>query len=493
MGDNKNYWDEMFGDSFDESDIGKDFDTGENIDIPVEINTDNEEFDDVQDGVSSFFDNFEIENESDETLKEDKEEKSESPLNAIGKKLRDAKSARQNKKKAVAEKEEASEQDYQDDLDHSSDDTGPDDFEIKFDFDKEYGETVAKEKIISRRKGRKTGCIGGILYFLFILVTSVVLACVAWMMATDVLALGKPDGEVEVTIPEGYTVDSVAELLNGKEMIDYKWVFKLYANFSHADQKIDPGTYVLNRNYDYRAIVNGMTKSSGKMVETEVTIPEGYTLTQIFNLLEENRVCSSKNLWEAAANYDFEYDFLDKSTIGQKKRLEGFLFPDTYKFYENDDPENVIEKMLDVFEYRFDETYLARAEELGYSVRDIVSIASIIEREAGHDEEREDISAVLHNRLNDGTMLQVDSTLNYIVNETGVDFSTELDSPYNTYMYEGLPESPIANPGLSSIEAALYPSDEDYYYFALGVDGYTHFFSTSGGFTEFVNSDEYGG
>ena len=346
-------------------------------------------------------------------------------------------------------------------------------------------------------KGR-SGVSGGILYVLFVLCAASLIAVVAWIMSTDVLGLGKEDQEVTVTIPKDYTMGEVADILKDNDVIKYKTLFRLFAAISNADEKIEGGTYVLNKNYDYRAIVSGMSSSGGKLVEVEIVIPEGYNMTQIFELLESEAVCYKDELEETAANYDFDYGFLDSSTLGDAKRLEGYLFPDTYKFYMNDSPENVLEKMLDNFESKVFEEYEAKVSDSGYSLRDIITVASIIEKEAAGEADRSDVASVIYNRLENtsgGTQgyLQLDSTINYIIYGTDQEFSTEIDSPYNTYIYKGLPAGPISNPGLAAIEAALNPSDTNYYYFALNKDGVHEFFSSYSAFMDFVNSDDYAG
>jgi UPF0755 protein len=279
-------------------------------------------------------------------------------------------------------------------------------------------------------------------------------------------------------------------------LIKYKFLFKLYADFSDASEKIIPGTYVLNKNYDYRALVNGVSAHGGKKVEVSVTIPEGFTLKQIFELFAANKVCTEDELWDTAANYDFQYDFLDKSTLGDKHRLEGFLFPDTYTFYVGDTPNRAISKMLDNFNKKFKTEYITRAKDLGYTVRDIITIASMIEKEAGGDTERDMIASVIYNRLKSKSFpnLQIDATIYYAIAETGEKFSTDVDSPYNTYKVKGLPAGPIANPGVNSIRAALYPQSTKYYYYALNKDQKSHsFFKDNAAFTAFINSDKYGG
>ena len=363
-------------------------------------------------------------------------------------------------------------------------------FDVDFDFEHAY--TVPKSRPLVRRSGvRRLGISGGILYAFFILAVSAILAATGWLAATDVLGFGGTDEAVTVTVEKDFDIDSVTDMLYSNGLIKYKPLFKFYANFSHAEEKISSGTYVLNKEYDYRALVNGMTSSGGTRVVVTVTIPEGYSLQQTIELLEANNVCAAEDLWDAAANFNFEYDFLSASTIGQQQRLEGFLFPDTYDFYLNDSASRVLNKMLDNFSSRWTQEMRERAQEMGYSIQEIVNIAAMIEEEAGDESERADIASVIYNRLEIDMPLQMDSTITYIIASTGQAFSTEIESPYNTYLHAGLPAGPISNPGMSSITAALYPNDTDYYYFAVDTDGKTRFFQDHSSFEAFVNSDEY--
>ncbi len=398
--------------------------------------------------------------------------------------------------------------------------TNADNFEVEFDFDSEYADV--DERAVSRGRTKRTGCLSGILMFLFVVCVSAVLASVGWIWATDVLGLDGDDVPVEVTLPEdifhveerqeendeGETetvevnvadIEKVAEELYQKGLIKYRWLFKLYVKFSKSGDMLKPGTYTLNMVYDYRALVHGMTGAKGPRDTTTLTIPEGYSITQIVDLLVENGVCEREELLDALKNYDFDYDFLDKGTLGQEKRLEGYLFPDTYEFYVDDDPANVISKFLDNFKRKWEEDFDALAQEQGYSRWQILIIASMIEKEAGNDAERDLISSVIYNRLRhpdrQGTngFLQINATIYYVIADTGEEYSTEIDSPYNTYLYPGLPAGPIANPGIASIRAALQPRSTSYYYYALGKNKTHQFFETYREFTNFVNSDEYGG
>ncbi len=293
-------------------------------------------------------------------------------------------------------------------------------------------------------------------------------------------------------------MDEVTRILYDNGLIKYKKLFSLFSKFAHADTKVKAGTYSLNTNYDYRAIVNGMS-SSGKRVETEVTIPEGYTIDRLVTLLENAEVCSADDMWEAL-QADYSYRFLLGLRKDDKYRLEGYLFPDTYKFYVNDNAQNVVKKLLNNYSNKWTEEFDEKAAELGYSQRQIIIIASLIEREAGNDAERAAIASVIYNRLEHPEadtvgLLQIDASIVYAMARDGVtgDIKTDYDSPYNTYLHKGLPPGPISNPGLASIKAALEPEDTDYYYYALAKDGTHRFFKDYGSFRAFLDSDDFAG
>ena len=374
-------------------------------------------------------------------------------------------------------------------------DTGAADFRVSFDFDREYKD-VPEDRPLRQRRERRTGCVGGILFSTFVIAVSLLLASLMWIAAVDVLGFGTENEPVSVTVSDKFTLDEVTDMLYENGLIKYKLLFKLYAGFSDAEEKITSGAYILNKNFDYRAIVQGMTPRAGVRVEVTVPIPEGFTLAQIFERLEEYEVCTADKLWEAATKHDFNYPFLDKSTLGKDRlRLEGFLFPDTYNFYVGSTPQQAITKMLSEFNTRFTEEYVERAAEMEYSIHDIVTVASMIEREAGSDDERPRIAAVIYNRLNNwnNPLLQIDATIHYAIAGTSRPFSTDYDSPFNTYQHAGLPPGPIANPGMASIRAALYPNSTNEYYYALNKEGTHNFFRTLAQHEAFCASSEYGG
>ena len=366
-------------------------------------------------------------------------------------------------------------------------------------FDEDEGQYEARDfRPIRRNRHYRTGCMGGIMYFFVVVCISIGLASVGWLAANDVLSLNKELVTAEITVEEDFTIEEVAQQLEDKGIIEYSFLFEIFSKFSTAEEKITPGTYTLSSHLDYRAIVTNLKETAGPLKTVEVTIPEGRNMMQTFQLLEDNGVCDVDVLLECAANYEFDYDFLDPDKFGNEKRLEGYLFPDTYEFYVDSDPEDAIEKFLDNFGRRVKEHMYLRAEEMGYTFDEIMTIASMIEMEAAYDGERTTISSVIYNRLNsyDFPRLQIDATVQYALGEHKDSLSYEdlqVDNPYNTYVYEGLPPGPITNPGITSIGAALNPDDTNYYYYALSTDGTHRFFTYYSSFVEFTNSSEYGG
>lgn len=330
-----------------------------------------------------------------------------------------------------------------------------------------------------RRKRKKRG--DGPLYYLTLLLISAILAGIGWLLCNDLLALNKKPVTAEIAVVQGEKIGSVATSLKKAGLIDFKLFFLLYSSMSSTE--IAPGTYELNTNMDYHALLVAMSPRSGARKIVEVTIPEGYSMKQIFALLEEKNVNTAAELSEVAANGDFDYDFLAGKEKGPS-RLEGYLFPDTYQFYSGGDAKTVINKMLKNFDDKMTDDLMAAVNKSSYSLDQILTIASLIEKETdGYDEGK--ISSVIRNRLRNagetGGYLQIDAALLYAIGEhkevlTNAD--KEVESPYNLYKYKGLPPTPIANPGMASIRAALYPDSTNYYFYALGTDGQHHFSRT---------------
>lgn len=333
------------------------------------------------------------------------------------------------------------------------------------------------------------------IWLLIILAIGVSLGRLGWLCAADVLAFGRTPQSATVTIEESDTIDDIANKLQDAGLIRYTGLFKLYAEITEFDKEFVPGTYTFNEYaedgelivYDYMALKSVMTpRSSGLVIVENLRIPEGYTCTQIFQLLEEKNVCTVSELEEYAANGELDdYWFLEGVARGDKYCLEGYLFPNTYDFYENDDPERVLEKMLDAFDASFTNTMhnqLAQIE--GYTIRDVIIIASMIEKETANVNESFTISSVIYNRLNKPNAypyLNIDATIVYALGGKSelTEEDLKIDNPYNTYINKGLPPGPISNPSQNSIAAALDPEDTDYYYYAFDPSTEDHHFSTT--------------
>ena len=365
-------------------------------------------------------------------------------------------------------------------------------------------ETQPESQEPEKKRPRLPSGIRVLLYVCCVLAVAVLLAVAVWRCADDVLSLTKEDAEVTVSIPDGATISQIAGELKSKGLVRYETLFKFYCWASHAEKTIEPGTYTLNSRYDYHALVSNMIEASPDRAVVEVTIPEGYECEDIFRLLEADGVCSYQDLADTAASYEFAYDFLQEIPYGSENRLEGYLFPDTYQFYMSDDPANVIDKFLRNFDNKFtDDLYDAldalndrlaqRMRTNGFteteitdgklSLYDLITVASLVEKETAKTSESASIASVIYNRLCSKLYpcLEIDATIQYALAERKEVLSNAdkgVISPYNTYTNAGLPAGPIANPGMNSIRAALYPAETDYYFYALGNDGVHKFSKT---------------
>ena len=309
-------------------------------------------------------------------------------------------------------------------------------------FDKPKRTASGTEKARRAKKRRQQLFNRTFLYAMMVIVASLLLAVYALHVANDALALMKPSSDLSVKIEKGSTVGRIARELKDAGLIEYRWAFVLFAKVTGNADSFQYGTYVLNTDMDYLELVTNLQKTASFRATVTVMIPEGAELREIIATLDEKNVCTAEELWDAVA---------------------------------------VLTKFLDNFEVKFSQELRDRAQEIGMSIDEVVTLASIIEREAASDEDRATVSSVFHNRLNSTQypLLQSCATVQYVLQERKPVLTYDdikIDSPYNTYLYEGLPIGPIASPGLASIKAALYPETTDYYFFVVSADG-THIFS----------------
>lgn len=289
---------------------------------------------------------------------------------------------------------------------------------------------------------------------------------------------------IEVVIPKSSSASTIARILyqacgeDEEGLIPSTAVFKVYVDFVGKANKMQAGTYILSRNMSLKQIVDIICAGNPPQQSIKLTIPEGYTIVDMANVLVEKGLLPNVSAFLDACTDrgDFEsFQFLPEQAEGRKYLLEGYLFPDTYEVFVDASAQSIIIKMLNRFNEVFTDEYIARAQELGMTMDEVVTLASLIEREAQVDTDFAKVSAVFHNRIKREMRLESCASLSYVLNVKKYTFTqTELatESPYNTYRRAGLPIGPISNPGKLAIEAALYPNqeylDEGYLYFCNG-------------------------
>lgn len=330
-----------------------------------------------------------------------------------------------------------------------------------------------------RGRRRRTGLSGVITVFWVaaVLVAAVYLSIFAVTSINDLVGFEKESRDIEVVIPEGATLSEIADLLGAKGVIDEPFAFEVYARVKNMQDRLYPGTYTLNSNLGYDQIFLALRASEYAIQEVGVTIIEGMTVREIAELLEEKGVCGADEFMEAADTAQYGYDF--ESQMGADPLIyhkwEGYLFPDTYQFYLDEKPASVMAKMVSNFNNKITSSYYDRMQELGLSLEDTITLASVIQAEAGARTDMETISSVFRNRLADPVNfpnLESDVTYFYYRDEifgdekiTSTEKQDAYHEAYDTYYRLGLPVGPICNPGLDAIEAALYPADTGYYFF----------------------------
>lgn len=305
-------------------------------------------------------------------------------------------------------------------------------------------------------------------------VTVLVLAFTG-ILLSDSLGVSIGEEVKNVEVAEGDGVASVAQSLEDEGIIKYPFLFKVQAKIGGYESDIQPGRVTVKDGMSYKEILESLVTVNRDVVK--VTIPEGYEIKQIAAKLEEEGLVSSQEFYSALNPADYDYEFL-RNLPQRDGVMEGYLFPATYEIKSGTSAHDIINMMLSAFNEQFKSEYYVRASELGMTVDEIIIMASIIEREAGEGEPAR-VAGVFYNRRNSGMKLESCATVQYILGERKDVLSiadTQIDSPYNTYLYSGFPIGPICNPGIECIEAALYPEATDAYYFVLGEDG-SHTFS----------------
>lgn len=308
--------------------------------------------------------------------------------------------------------------------------------------------------------------------------------------------------DVIVEIPKGCSAKKVAEILYDAGLIKYKRAFLSRLKESEYRGKLQSGTYTLNTGMNTLEMIEIMCPVyEGKEVVKRVTIPEGFSIEQIAKRVEKEEICSEEEFLKAinsVTTTQFPYLADVPSNPNIKYRLQGYIYPATYDIYADTTAESLVADMLTAFENYYTKDLQNRAQELGYTSYDVVTRASIVEREVRVGEERPIVAGVINNRLKQGMKLQMCPTVLYPMTDGLYDVGRvlyedlEIDSPYNTYMHEGLPVGPICNPGLACINAVLYPEETSYLYYHVGnSETGEHIFSET--YQEHVDTQIIGG
>lgn len=284
---------------------------------------------------------------------------------------------------------------------------------------------------------------------------------------------------IDIHIPPASSAAGIAALLKSEGLIRNEDIFLAYCRQKGLDSHLKAGHYRLSRSQGLAEIAAAIAE--GKVATMTFTIPEGYTVAQVGELLASRGICSD-DAWKKAAAKSYDFDFL-KNQNRQIVRtpLEGFLFPDTYIIEESTPAEEIINTMLKRFEAVWNEQFADLARSQQRNVMEVVTTASLVEEEAQAAAERARVAGVIHNRLERDMLLQIDATILYALgaNKSQVTYSDlKVNSPYNTYLNKGLPPGPIACPGQAAIQAALNPEQHNYLYYVARGDGSHEFTAT---------------
>ena len=296
-----------------------------------------------------------------------------------------------------------------------------------------------------------------------------------------------PRGEkVKFKITEGMDAAEIARRLERTGVIDSGFKFRMLAKFKGYEDQLKIGSYTFTTGMTYDEVFTKLLAGAPEVLT--VTIPEGFTVNDIANRLSNLGIVNYDTFISKARDFaPFGYIERKSNTFYD---CEGFLFPDTYEVTTDMTSEDVLYMMTDNFDYRLSDAMREKAKEEGLSIYDLITLASLVEKEARYAEDRPIIAQVFFKRLKIGMPLQTDASLQYLMDAPKEDVSiadTQIDSPFNTYQHMGLPPGPIANPGLASIEAVLYPANTDYLYFVADRSGHNHYAYTYDEHLDLVN------
>lgn len=358
--------------------------------------------------------------------------------------------------------------------------------EAQFD---EWGRPIRKKK--RRRKRKKTRKLSCTLVLLTaILAMSSVLSVAILAVAKEMYGIDKDIQEKIIIIPEGATTASIAEQLVQEEMISLPEVFRLVSRMNGMDGSYIAGEHVISASMSYETMIEELCHNyeEDNREYVRVTFREGITLMDAAKILQENEVCSADNFmfFFNSGNFGFEFEkYLPEKNSLKFQQMEGYCFPDTYEFYVGEEPNIVAQKIYANFDSKLTEGDYRKMQELGMSLDEVITLASIVQGEAPFPDSMKMVASVFHNRLLNRGMfpkLQSDPTRKYAedVIAPNLEVNNEtMITAYNTYDGTGLPPGAINNPGRDAIEAVLYPADSNYYFFNANIDTGAIYYATT--------------
>ena len=345
-------------------------------------------------------------------------------------------------------------------------------------------------RLRDREKGGKNRRFFRLVWFTMVLFVSLLIGRYLVAGVNDMLAVGRESLNVTVDIPQKATPDQVARVFYQDGVIRDENFFKLYARMTKAPKQFSGGSFQVRTDMDYEALISSIQSSANRVDTIKLTFREGLNALEIANLLQQNGVCSAKDAEAAfsSGSLNENFDMLQQITNASDRyyQLEGYLFPDTYEFFKNEDPEQAVSKLVSDCNRKLTKQIREKAESSGMTLDQMLTLASMIQAEAADKDDMYKVSSVFHNRLKSqkAELLHLDSdpTTYYPYRKKSLvpeNIRDTYQSRYDTYSIEGLPPGPICNPGMDAIDAALNPASTNYYYFCHDANGKAYYARTA--------------
>lgn len=345
-------------------------------------------------------------------------------------------------------------------------------------------------KLRNREKGRKNRRFFRFVWFVLVLLVSLLLGQYLVKGVNDMLAVGRDSLDVTVDIPQKATPRQVAEVFYKDGVIRDVDFFLLYAKLTKAPQQYGGGSFQIRTDMDYEALINSIQSTSNRVDTVKLTFREGMNALEVADLLQKNGVCKAEDALAVfnGGGLNESYDMLRQITNAKDRYygLEGYLFPDTYEFFKNEDPQQAVSKLVNNCNRKLTKQIREKAQQEGMTLDQTLTLASMIQAEAADKDDMYKVSSVFHNRLSSKKevfqRLESDPTTYYPYRKQSLvpeNIRSTYKSKYDTYTIKGLPAGPICNPGMDAIDAALNPASTKYYYFCHSEDGKAYYASTA--------------